>query len=167
MKNIGIFYGSSTGNTEAAAQQIQQEFGDIASVMDVSGASSADLEQYDNIILGASTWGIGEMQDDFDTFLSEIDAANLAGKKIAIFGLGDQDTYIDSFVDAIGEIFERLQGKDCEVIGYVPTDGYEYDESRAEKDGSFVGLPLDEENQGNLSDDRIKSWVETLKKEFV
>ena len=167
MQNIGIFYGSSTGNTEAAAKQIQEELGaDIAKPFDVANAKANDIEQFSNLIFGSSTWGIGDMQDDFEDFLSEIASANLEGKKVAIFGYGDQDTYADSFVDAIGRIYEALEGKGCEIIGMVSTDGYEYDESKAEKNGQFVGLPLDEENQSDLTDERIKSWVEQLKNQF-
>ncbi len=167
MKNVGIFYGSSTGNTESAAEQIQKEFGeDIAHIYDVTDASSKDIEQYSNLIFGSSTWGIGDMQDDFDVFLSKIQKANLKDKKVAIFGFGDQDTYSDSFVDAIGLIYKALENKVCEVVGKIPTDGYEYDESKAEIDGQFVGLPLDEENQSNLSDERITKWVEQLKNQF-
>ena len=167
MQNIGIFYGSSTGNTEAAAKQIQKELGaDIVKTFDVANAKANDIEQFSNLIFGSSTWGIGDMQDDFEDFLSEITSANLEGKKVAIFGYGDQDTYADSFVDAIGQIYETLEGKGCEIIGMVSTDGYEYDESKAEENGHFVGLPLDEENQSDLTDERIKSWVEQLKNQF-
>ncbi len=61
---------------------------------------------------------------------------------------------------------QNIEGKGCQLVGKVSTDGYEYDESRAEVDGQFVGLPLDEENQSNLTDERIKHWVEQLKNEF-
>lgn len=167
MEKVGIFYGSSTGNTETAANQIQQELGvDIADIKEVTNAGANDLEAYSNIIFGASTWGVGDMQDDFDVFLSEIENANLAGKKIAIFGLGDQDTYADSFVDAIGIIYETLEGKGCEVIGQIAKDSYSYDVSKAEINGELVGLPLDEENQGNLTNERIKNWVQQLKGQF-
>ncbi len=167
MQSIGIFYGSTTGNTEAAAKMIQKEFGeDLAKVFDVADANSSDLEGFSNLVFGASTWGIGDMQDDFADFLSEVSSANLEGKKVAIFGYGDQDAYEDSFVDAIGEIYETLDGKSCEVVGTVSTDGYRHVESRGEVDGKFVGLPLDEENQSNLSDERIKTWVAELKKQF-
>jgi flavodoxin I len=167
MENIGIFYGSTTGNTEAAAKQIQNEFGaDIAKTFDVANAKASDIEQFSNIIFGSSTWGIGDMQDDFESFLSEIVSAKLKGKKIAIFGYGDQETFADSYVDAIGEIYEILEEKECQVVGKVSTDAYEYDESRAEVDGQFVGLPLDEENQSSLTDERITNWVEQLKNEF-
>ncbi len=167
MKKVGIFYGSSTGNTETAANQIQQELGaDNAEIKEVKSANASDLESFSNIILGSSTWGIGDIQDDFDTFLNEIEKANLEGKKIAIFGLGDQDGYADSFVDAIGIIYETLENKGCEIVGKIPTDGYSYDASKAEVDSQFVGLALDEDNQDNLTNERIKSWVQQLKEQF-
>lgn len=167
MQNIGIFYGSSTGNTEAAAKQIQNELGrNTVKLFDVENAKATDIEQFSNLLFGSSTWGLGDLQDDFVDFLSEIASANLEGKKVAIFGYGDQDSYADSFVDAIGQIYDALEGKGCEIIGMVSTDGYEYDESKAEVNGQFVGLPLDEENQSDLTDKRIKSWIEELKNQF-
>ena len=167
MHKIGIFYGSSTGDSELAAQQIQKEFGaHIASIIDVSDAKAKDFEQYANIIFGCSTLVIGELQYDFDDFIPEIIAANLENKKIAIFGLGDQDSYPETFVDGIGIIYEALQGKGCQVVGKVSAEGYNYDESRAELEGQFLGLPLDEENQSNLTNKRIREWVAKLKTEF-
>jgi len=168
MQKVGIFYGSDTGNTEAVAKQIQQELGaDIATIFDVANAKANDMEEFSNLIFGASTMGIGDLQYDFEDFLPDIEAADLEGKIIAIFGLGDQYSYSDSFVDAIGDIYEKLEGKGCQIIGQVPTDGYDYDESRGEIDGQFVGLPLDEENQGDLTDERIKDWINKLKDEFI
>ena len=167
MQNIGIFYGSSTGNSEFAAQQMQKEFGaDIATIYNVSSAKKADLEKYTNIILGCSTLEIGELEYDFDDFLPELKSANLDGKKVAIFGLGDQESYPDSFVDSIGIIHDALEEKGCKFVGKVSTEGYEHDESRGEVDGKFLGLPLDEENQGDLTNERIQKWVEQLKGEF-
>lgn len=167
MQNVGIFYGSSTGNTETVAEQVQKEFGEEnAQIFDVAEAKAGDIEKFENIIFGASTWGIGDLQDDFEGFLSEISKANLAGKKVAIFGLGDQSSYSDSFADAIGEIHENLEDKGCELIGETSTDGYEYDETRAEVDGQFIGLVLDEENQSDLTNERITNWVGQLKNKF-
>ncbi|PID93268.1 MAG: flavodoxin [Bacteroidetes bacterium] len=167
MKKVGIFYGSTTGNTQGVAEQIQAIFGeDNADIMEVSGAKSADLEGYENLILGCSTWGIGDMQDDFDDFLPELQGANLEGKKVALFGCGDQESYADSFVDAMGEIYATVKDKGCQLVGSVPTEGYEYDESRAVVDGNFVGLPIDEDNQSDLSSSRINQWVGDLKNNF-
>lgn len=168
MQNIGIFYGSSTGNTETAAKQLQNELGvEKVQVFNVLKAKASDIEQFSNLIFGSSTWGIGDLQDDFEEFMEEIGSANMDGKKVAIYGFGDQYTYGDSFVDAIGIIYEALEDKSCEVVGKLPLDGYEYDDSKAIIDGQFMGLPLDEENQSELSDERIKSWVEQLKSQFL
>lgn len=167
MQKIGIFYGSTTGNTETSAQRIQQEFGeDIAQLFDVSEATSKDIEQFTNLVFGASTWGIGDLQDDFESFMTEISEANLLGKKVAIFGLGDQYAYSDSFVDAIAEIYKNLKEKGCDLVGSTTTQGYEYDETQAEIDGRLVGLALDEENQSSLSETRIKNWVNELRGQF-
>lgn len=88
MSKTAIFYGSSTGNTEAAAKQIQQEFEDgIVKTFDVANAKACDIEQFSNLIFGSSTWGIGDMQDDFEGFLSEIQKTNLEGKKNSNFWL--------------------------------------------------------------------------------
>lgn len=167
MQKIGIFYGTSSGNSEAAAKQIQKEFGaDIATIVDVSSTKASDVEQYSNIIFGCSTLSIGELEYDFDDFMPEFKAANLEGKTIAIFGLGDQESYPDSFVDSIGIIYEELQEKGCNVVGKTSAEDYNHDESRGELDGQFMGLALDEENQGEMTDERIKDWVAELKKEF-
>ena len=168
MQNIGIFYGSLTGNTESAAKKIQKEFGDdIAKIFDTAKAEAGDIEQFSNIIFASSTWNDGDIEEDFEDFLPKISTANLSGKKVAIFGCGDQDSYPDTFVDAIGEIYEAIKEKGCEIVGKVSTDSYDFKESKAVVDGQFVGLPLDEDNQGNLTDNRISHWVNQLKGEFI
>ena len=78
MQNIGI----STGNTEDAAKQMQLALGkDSTQIFDVATEKASDIEQFTNIVFGASTWGIGDMQDDFEEFMTEINSANLEGKK--------------------------------------------------------------------------------------
>jgi len=168
MKKVGIFYGSSTGNTEAAAKKLQQEFGtDKAQIFDVANAKASDMDNFPNLIFGSSTWGMGDLEEEFEEFISEIQQENLEGKKVAIFGCGDQEAYADSFVDAIGLIYEALRNKGCDIVGKISTDGYEFDESKAVVNGQFIGLPLDEDNQSDLTDARIKSWADQLKKEFI
>ncbi len=165
MEKIGIFYGSSTGNAESVANKLQEALGEVE-LFDVADASADDLNKFSNLILGTSTWGVGEMQDDFDAFMSELNDADLNGKKVALYGLGDQDGYSDTFVDAMGEVYEALEGKGCELVGEVSTEGYEFESSKAEKDGKFVGLAIDEDNQDDMTDDRIAAWVEVLKGAF-
>lgn len=167
MKIIGIFYGSSSGNTEGVAKQIQAEFGaDNAQVFDVAKATKDDLEKFDNLIFGTSTWGFGELQDDFDGFMKQIEAANLSGKTVALFGCGDQESYSDTFVDGMGLVWQSLQGKGCNIVGQTSTEGYSYSNSQSDVEGKFVGLAIDENNQSDQTADRIKAWVEVLKNAF-
>ncbi|MFC2309221.1 MAG: flavodoxin [Bacteroidota bacterium] len=167
MKIIGIFYGSSSGNTEGVAKQIQAEFGaDNAQVFDVAKATKDDLEKFDNLIFGTSTWGFGELQDDFDGFMKQIEAANLSGKTVALFGCGDQESYSDTFVDGMGLVWQSLQGKGCDIVGQTSTEGYSYSNSQSDVEGKFVGLAIDENNQSDQTADRVKAWVEVLKSAF-
>ena len=166
-KKIGIFYGSSTGQTEKVAEKLQQLLGeDRADLINVDGASKKDLETYPYLILGTPTWGIGEMQDDWEDFAEILEKADLKGKKIALFGLGDQDTYPDSFADGVGMLYNKIRDK-ASIIGKWPKNGYVFYESEAFRDNSFVGLILDEENQSSKTSERLAKWIELLKKEFV
>jgi len=168
MKNIGIFYASDTGNTELIAEKIAKAFGEEqAQVFDVSDADASDMEAFSNLIFSSPTWGSGDLQDDFDEFMEEIAETDFEGKTVALFGLGDGVTYEDTFVDAMGQIYEALEAKSCKIVGNVSTEGYDFDESLAEKEsGKFVGLAIDEDNQDDLTDERIEKWVAQLKNEF-
>lgn len=162
MKTIGIFYGSTTGTTEGVAEKIASLLG-TTNVYNVGNTSVDEVDKYDVLILGSSTWGIGELQDDWGVFLDKLKAKNLSGKTVAIFGCGDGMSFGGSFCDAIGIIHDELQGTGCKFIGSVGADGYSYDDSVACKDGRFVGLPLDEANEPELTDKRIDTWVSDLK----
>ena len=113
-------------------------------------------------------FGMAEREYDINTaiVINEIDNANLDSKKVAIFGTGDQCSFPDSFVDSIGIIYEVLEKKACKVIGYVSTDGYDFTESKAVRDNRFVGLPIDEDNDPNKTDERIKTWTDSLISSF-
>ena len=80
MPTIAIFYGSSTGNTQEAAEKIQQELGDFVShVADVVDSDPEELSKYDILLLGVSTWNIGEMQEDWESFIPNMSGLNLSG----------------------------------------------------------------------------------------
>jgi len=165
MAKIGIFYGSSTGNTEIVAEKIKALFGKDAETNNIDSASTKDFGKYDFIILGTSTWGIGDMQDDWEDFVDALEKVNFDKKKVALFGLGDQVNYADSFVDGMGAIHDAIYDR-VDIVGAWPLDGYTFNESAAVKNGKFIGLAIDKENQQDLTDKRLKQWVEFLKKEF-
>ena len=168
MKKTAIFFGSSTNTTEDIAQRIATKLGIGSSdVYNVDSATVEDAAPYEVLILGSSTWGVGDLQDDWEGFLPKLKKADLNGKAVAIFGTGDADSYSDSFCDAIGTIYNELQGTGCRFCGAVSTDGYTFDDSTAVVNGKFVGLPIDEMNEYAKTDERIDQWVEQLKAECL
>ena len=168
MSKIAIVYGSSTDNTKNVAKMIAGKFaGDDVTLLDVSNLRTSVLDDYPNLILGTSTWGLGDLQDDWDGYLADLKGSNLFGKTVAFFGLGDSGSYPDTFVDGMGILYEIVQGKGANLVGAISTDGYSYDASRAEVDGQFVGLPLDEDNESDKTEDRVEAWVEQIKPFFV
>lgn len=167
MAKIGIFYGGSLkGSTYKTAKTIRDHFGESkVSLHNVNEATREDLENYNYLILGTSAWGIGEMHQDWERFIDVLAEANLDEKKVALFGLGDQVEYPESFVDGMGTVFCRLPKKE-NVVGFWPTKGYSFYYSTAEMDGKFVGLAIDEDSQPELTEERISKWVDQLKNEF-
>lgn len=165
MKTYGIFYGSTTGTTEDIAMRLAGVLNvDKADVHNVADTAPSAVADYRVIILGSSTWGSGELQDDWYDFLAGLKALDLKGKQIAIFGVGDE-TMSDTFCDAVGIIYRDLQSTGAEFIGAYPDDVYTFDHTEANVDGVVVGLTLDETNHPELTDQRLKGWAEELEKE--
>ncbi|MBQ5494042.1 MAG: flavodoxin FldA [Prevotella sp.] len=157
MSNTIVIYGSSTGTCESIAEKIAQKLG--CEALNVQELSADVVAQNQNLILGTSTWGAGELQDDWYDGLSVLKNADLSGKTIALFGCGDCSTYSDTFVGGIGELYDGIKQSGAKFIGAVNTDGYTFDESSAVVDGKFIGLPLDDINEDDKTDERINAWV--------
>jgi flavodoxin I len=168
MANIGIFYGSTEGNTERIVTQIQEQLGGdaVAELHNVNSATADDMQPYPYLILACPTWEIGQLQEDWDSFIDELQEVDFSGKKIAYVGLGDADGYPDTFIDAPGMIHERIKDKAITVVGWWPTDGYNFEASKSVYDGKFLGLVIDEDNQKDLTAGRIAQWVSLIKPEF-
>ncbi|MGN1394640.1 MAG: flavodoxin [Succinivibrionaceae bacterium] len=168
MSKIGIFYGSDTGNTENAATFMQEVLGakntDLFDVRKVKDPKI--ILNYDLLIFGTSTWHLGEMQGDMEQFCSKLSDINLTGKKVALFGLGDQIEYSDYFVDGMGKLYYIIKELGAEVIGEWPTEGYSFSSvlSLSEDNQHFIGLALDDDNQEDLTAERIVSWLNLITK---
>ncbi|WP_029904033.1 flavodoxin FldA [Prevotella sp. 10(H)] len=164
MSKIGIYYGSTTGNTQEVAEEIAKKLNvDKTDLHDVSKAN-ADYSAYDVVLFGSPTLGYGDLQDDWEDYIDKVKEADLNGKKVALFGCGDSSSYSDTFGDAIGKIYEVIKDKGCQLVGQVSTEGYTYDSSEAVVEGQFVGLLIDNDNESNMTDQRIALWTEDLKK---
>lgn len=163
MKKTGIFYGSTTGTTESVARLIADKLGIApADVHEVSKVDTALVESYDALILGTSTWGDGELQDDWYDGLKVLQGAHLSGKIVALFGCGDSESYSDTFCDAMGLLYEGLKDSGCTFVGAVDDSDYTYSASVAAADGKFVGLALDDVNESDRTDDRVSAWAAQL-----
>lgn len=157
-----IFFASSTGNSEEIANKIASKLGDIE-VFDLANTSIDKINDYDKIILGGSTWGDGELNDDWEDVWGDFCNLDLSNKTIALFGLGDQESYSDEFCSALGLIYEQVKSTNAKIIGFTSTQGYYHDASKAQIEDNFVGLIIDEDNQSDLTDERIENWVTDLK----
>lgn len=158
MKTV-IFYGSTTGTTEMVAGKVGELLG-----AEVLSATEIDrVEEYDFVIFATSTWGMGDLQDDWYEALDKLKTKNLSGKKVGLIGIGDQFGFGDTFVDGIGTIYEEIKDMGINLVGKTSSDGYSFSGSKAVVDDEFVGLVIDENNQSELTDERINAWVEKVK----
>ncbi|MCG8348483.1 MAG: flavodoxin [Chloroflexales bacterium] len=173
MPKILLYYGSSTGNTEDAAERIQRAFehiqpGLVEVINILDDSRLREMDAYDKLILGIPTWYVGQLQADWEALLRKkrLQKKDLCGKQVALFGAGDQAGYPDTFIDAVGIVGNICQQQGAALVGRWPTTGYEFEASLAVENGCFIGLALDYENQPELTDERIATWVQQLGVEF-
>ena len=160
MSKTIVVYGSTTGTCESIAQTLGDQLG--AEVINVSDLTANQLAEADNIVLGTSTWGAGELQDDWYDGVTVVKSANLSGKRVALFGCGDSASYSDTFCGGMKELYDAAVAAGATVVGAVPTDGYTFDDSDAVVDGQFVGLALDDVNEDDKTSERISAWLPAL-----
>jgi flavodoxin I len=168
MKNIGLFYSYNSIKTAKIAEKIKNSLtGFKVENVNVEEADSNSMDHYDNLILGAPTWFDGELPNYWDEYLPSLEDKDLSGKKLAIFGLGNQVDYSENFCDAIGILADYFEKRGVKIVGKFPLEGYNFESSKAISNNEFLGLPLDQENQAKQTNSRIEKWVEQLKSEFA
>ena len=176
MEKIGIFFGTDTGRTRLVAKQIAKKLGELACApINIGRTTLADFLAHHRLIVGSPTLGDGELpgastglsQPSWEEFLPQLADADLSGKTIAIFGLGDQQKYPNEFVDAIGILHDAFVAQGATVIGRWPVAGYEFKASRAVDGDHFLGLALDPHLQAMQSETRIDAWLEQIKPELL
>jgi len=172
MAKIGLFFGTDTGNTRKIAKQIKKNYDDelMAKPVNVNRAETSEFMSYDYLILGTPTLGEGLLpglgadceSESWEEFLEKIGDQKFDGKTIAIFGLGDQVGYPMEFVNAIADLYDFFKDRGATIVGFWPTEGYEFEDSSAVVDGQFLGLALDLDNQSNLTDERLAKWLSDI-----
>ncbi|MGB0938637.1 MAG: flavodoxin FldB [Colwellia sp.] len=179
---IGLFYGSTTCYTEIVAEKIQEILGvdsttsdttedslPLVTLHNIKDCSLDECLEYDFLIFGISTWDYGEIQEDWESIWADISTLDLTNKTVALYGMGDQIGYTDWFQDALGMLHDEVIVKGAKLIGYWPNEGYDFNASKGlTEDGThFVGLALDEDNQYQLTDERLASWCEQILIEYA
>ena len=163
MKKTGIFYGSTTGTTESVARLIAEKLGvSPADVHDVSKLDAALAESYEALILGTSTWGDGELQDDWPGFLDKLGKEDLSGRRVALFGCGDAGIYSDTFCDAMAEIRDGLASTGCTFVGGFDAEEYPGCGSRLCQDGEAIGWAVDDSASDAENQMRMELWIAAI-----
>lgn len=171
MKKIGVFYWPKGGNVEYCAKMMVSKLGNFnTELYSLDSIKNLDLPYYDLVIVGGSTAGadIWQNADDnnlwFD-FYARLEGAHLNGKPVAFFGLGDQVLYPDHFVDGMAIMKNEFDRIGAKIIGYWPTNGYDFTGSASLEGDKFIGLVLDEDQQPELTGQRIEKWISQILKE--
>lgn len=167
MKKAGLFYSFNTKKTTQTAKKIVENLGkENIEEINVETITEDQFTKYENMILGVPTWFDGELPNYWDEFVPAMEDIDLKGKKIAIYGAGDQKGYPENFVDGVGIMAQLVEQQGAVLVGLTSAKDYTFEHSRALRGEQFVGLALDFENQVSMNKDRIKAWCEQLKKEF-
>ena len=167
---IGLYYGSSTCYTEIVAEKIRQILGpNTVDLHNVASDGLAGIKDYRQLILGIPTWDYGELQEDWEAVWDQLDAIDFSDKTVALYGLGDQIGYPEWFLDALGYLHNKVILLGAKIIGHWPSSGYQFNESQALMTDKthFVGLALDEENEFELTEQRLKQWCDQLHRQFA
>ncbi|MCQ2011582.1 MAG: flavodoxin [Sporolactobacillus sp.] len=117
MADILIVYASETGNTEEMAQKIAEgvkRVGIDPAVKDVLNLSASELNDYNGIMFGSFTDGMGDLPYSVEDFLDTISENDLKGKAAACFGSGDSSYGL--FAAAVDTIQEALEHCGAEII---------------------------------------------------
>ena len=163
---VKLIFGSDTGNTDYVVDTYIINMLDPleVEVIEVHNLKPEDWDTDNLIILGIPTWYDGELQSDWEDYFEEFQQIDFTGKKVAGFGLGDQIGYSEYFVDGIGILAKVVLENGGKIIGHWPTEGYDYDESKGLlNEDYFYGLALDEDNESDLTFQRVEKWVQQIK----
>lgn len=162
MKKIGIYYGTTSGTTAGIVDEIEFQLrGADYEVHNVEDGI-AGMEEYENLILVSPSYGVGELQKDWENVYEDFKNVDFTDKVVAIVGVGNQYAFGESYVGAMKVLYDVVKDK-AKVVGFTSTEGYHYEETEALEGDKFVGLALDETNQDNETPDRIERWISEIK----
>jgi len=174
MKKIALLYAPEGGSVEKVAKLIANKFG-VEHVELISVQNRADatiLADYDKVIMGISTvgrdsWDSHYTKIGWDNFIPTLDQIDLSGKTVALYGLGNSLLYPDNFIDSLGILARKVEQKGAKIVGHTSAKDYDFGESAALVNGNFYGVAIDEDNESELTDQRLEKWFTNIKSSFI
>ena len=173
MSKIALYFSPEGGNVDRVTHKLGDMIGeDRVDIIAVRAADPADLDKYDRIILigstvGADHWDNEIIVDEWAGFFLSIEDISFKDKKVALVGLGNCVLYPEHFADGMAVLYERVKQKDARVFGFVDAAEYDFTDSEAVNDeGQFCGLAIDEDNEEELTAERLEKWIALLKSDF-
>ena len=173
MNKTVIFFSPTGGNVDRVANKLGDLIGkEKVDIIPVKEADEEDLLKYNKIILvgstvGADHWNNEIIVDEWTEFFTKIEEISFEKKKVAIIGLGNSVLYPEHFADGMAVLYERIIKQKGRPLGFVDAEGYDFEDSEAlNDDGLFCGLAIDEDNEAELTTERLEKWISILKSDF-
>lgn len=173
MNKTALLFSPEGGNVNSVAIKLGEVIGnDKVDIIPVSKVEKGELDKYNQIILlgstvGADHWSNEIMVDEWQEFFNKEGEINFENKKLAIVGLGNSVLYPEHFADGMAHLYDKITERKGKVLGFVDSKGYDFTDSEALNDeGFFCGLPIDEDNEEELTNERLEKWVSALKADF-
>ena len=166
---MAIFYATNTGYTEEVAEEIKEQLGPmmVESCQNIEDLTLDDLKGYDVLLLGIATWDVGDLPYDWAMFFDDLDGHDFTGTRVVMFGLGDARGYPETFLDAMGILYRKfLERGATGGVGFWPVADYDFITSLATYEDQFCGLAIDEDNESELTGERVAQWCAQIKKEL-
>ena len=173
MSKTALLYSPEGGNVNSVTNKLGELIGnDKVDIIPVKEVEKGDLYKYNQIILvgstvGADHWDNEIVVDEWLEFFTKIKEISFEKKKLAIVGLGNSVLYPSHFADGMAVLYERITKQNAKIVGFVDAKDYDFTDSEAlNDDGFFCGLPIDEDNESELTTERLEKWISVLKSDF-
>jgi flavodoxin long chain len=173
MNKTAIFFSPEGGNVNSVTIMLGEVIGnEKVDIIPANKVKKEDLNKYTQIIfvgstVGADHWSNKTIIDEWQEFFRKVDEISFEDKKVAIVGLGNSVLYPEHFADGIAHLHRKIADKKAKIFGFAEAEGYTFTDSEAlNKDGLFLGLPIDEDNEYDLTSERLEKWVAKLKPDF-
>ena len=173
MSKTALIYSPEGGNVNSVANKLGEMIGsDKVDIFPVKEVEKGDLDKYNKIILvgstvGADHWDNEIIVDEWIEFFMKIKEISFENKKVAIIGLGNSVLYPSHFADGMAVLYERIIKQNAKILGKVDAKAYDFEDSEAvNDDGFFCGLAIDEDNEAELTTERLEKWISILKSDF-